>query len=95
MGTSGSDKFSRAQTFTTGNNAAGYTVTGMEVDLDMDSFSGSEAAVISIHAADSDGKPDTQLHTLISAASVSDGLKFFSVPERITMDPGTDYVIMV
>ena len=81
-----------AQTFTTGSNKAGYTVTSVDIvsaDSDDDSFTAS------IWTTDASGYPDTAHATLTAPSSFAAGTLAFSAPANTTLAPNTTYTVRI
>ena len=71
VGQLGDDTFKQAQTFTTGANDGGYTLT--EVGLRVDRWIGNAASLSAkIYSTTSDGAPDSELYTLTNPTTTSD-----------------------
>ena len=86
-----------AQAFTTGDNSAGYTLTGVGLDL---SFTGTPTPptyTVGIYAADSSGQPTgSSLGTLANPASLQSGLNLFTASgDGIAVAASTTYVVFV
>ena len=82
----------QAQAFTTGSAATGYTLTG--VDLQLDVHVGTQPSFsVSIHE-DSSGTPGTSLGTLTGPASVADGANRFTTA-GIRLAPDTTYFVVI
>ncbi len=62
VGVIGASKFSQAQQFTTGDNAAGYALSSIQVYIR--SFDSTDSARVSIYEADASGNPDSSRYTL-------------------------------
>ena len=86
---------SAAQQFTTGSDAAGYDLDSVEywiVTKDDDS-----ALTVTLRASVS-GTPDVPgdvVHTFTSPTLVADSLNIFTAPEGATLDPDTDYFLVM
>ena len=95
VGKSGSNQYTQAQTFTTGDNVGGYTLSGVQVDIVVGQNSVDDTARVSIYTADSDGKPDALKYTLTNPPVVPDGLNTFTAPVGATLDAETEYAVVV
>ena len=95
VGEAGSAQFTQAQTFTTGDNAGGYTLSGVRVDIAGNTYGADDTARVSIYTADSDGKPDALKYTLTNPSTVSDGLNTFTAPAGATLEKETEYAVVV
>ena len=86
--------FTQAQTFTTGDHAAGYTLT--DVGLRVGSWTNSSAFTASIYSTTSGGAPDSSLHTLTNPASALDGAaNVFLAPAGATLTAQTTYALVL
>ena len=93
VGITGSNHFSQALGFTTGDNADGYTLSS--VQLSISQFGGSDAAKISIYSANASGNPDSSLYVLINPAPiVNDSLNTFTAPANATLENETKYFVV-
>ena len=95
VGTSSGSKYSHAQSFTTGNNTDGYTLSSVESDIVGSTYNTSDTARVSIYTAASNGKPAALKYTLTTPSSVSDGLNAFTAPAGSTLEKETEYVVVV
>ena len=97
QGTSDSDATAQhAQPFTTGSNAAGYTVSSVEVGIE----SSTEAPLVRLVPDASDGTPDlsdpSRIVTLGNPATiVTGGFNVFTAPPGTTLEPSTTYNIVI
>ena len=93
MGVYGSNKWSQALGFTAGDNADGYTLSSVQVDIRF--FSDSDAVRVSIYSHVS-GRPGSSLYVLTNPDSVANGqLNTFTAPANATLDPETNYFVVV
>ena len=69
VGGSGSNKWTRAQRFTTGDNADGYTLSAVEVYLE--DFGGTDDVKVSIYEANSSGNPVSSGYALTNPSPVA------------------------
>ena len=90
VGTGGSNHF-LAQSFETGTNASGYTMTELQIRL---STVGTSTTVISIREDDG-GKPGTLVATLTNPAFMDDSLNTFTAPANTTLEASTTYWVSV
>ena len=94
-----------AQKFTTGSNSLGYTLSSVTICMIwFDTVR--TVPKVSIYSADSDGNPDSSLHTLtnptLKQAGYGDdftscdpnGLNSFTAPASAVLDPSTDYFVV-
>ena len=95
VGEAGSAQFTNAQTFTTGDNAGRYTLSGVRVDIVGNTYGVDDTVRVSIYTADSDGKPDAVEYTLTNPSTVRDGLNTFTAPVGATLDAETEYAVVV
>ena len=80
----------RAQQFTTGSNAQGYTLTGVDILVDdSDSFSASVCTV------DADGFPTSTCTALTAPGSFAPGTLSFTAPSNTTLTSGTTYTVLI
>ena len=95
VGTLGTPKYTHAQSFTTGDDAAGYTLSSVELDIVGSTYNTNDTARLSIYTANSNGKPAAVKYTLTNPSSVSDGLNAFTAPTGSTLEKETEYVVVV
>ena len=89
-GTGSFQSFDHAQPFTTGNNAAGYTLTG--VHLALDRATGSVGFITaSIWSTTNAGLPDTNLGTLTNPSTFSGGVAQYTTT-GIDLEASTTYL---
>ncbi len=90
---------SHAQTFTTGADAAGYTLGSIGIDLSVVQNKGTagDHLVVTLNAYDSvNDAPGDVLCTLSDPASFIDGVNTFEAPSNCpTLEPSTTYVAVV
>ena len=104
---SGTTNYDIAQAFTTGDHAAGYTLTSIEVVVEQ-AISAAEIDNLdaSVWTVDASGRPDTKQFDLtnpasISAATLSDQNKFtgnfavFTPPANTELDASTTYAVVL
>ena len=92
VGVSGALQFTQAQQFTTGDNAAGYVLSSVQIYLD--NLDSTDVPQVSIYRADASGNPDSLLHTLTNPASISDdSLNTFT--GNANLANGTNYLVVV
>ena len=90
-GTSTGNELVQAQRFTTGD-AGGYTLSS--VQMEVSSFGTGDSAAVSIYDKNASDDPGTSLHALTNT-SVADGLNTFTAPADATLDPETDYFVVM
>ena len=95
VGTVSTFQWTQAQSFTTGDNTDGYTLSSVELDIPGDSYDGNDTARVSIYTADSNGKPDALKYTLTNPSTVSGGLNAFTAPTGSTLEKEKEYVAVV
>ena len=83
-----------AQLFHTGDDAGGYDLVGIELDLDRGP-SGNSAMTVTVKEVDSAGLPGTTVNTLVNPTNVGSGLQRFTVSADTTLVAGTDYFVHV
>ena len=87
---------SRAQGFTTGNNAGGYTLAS--IDVDFASVSSTQAdldAVVADLYSVSGSAPGTKLQTLTNPNTIAAGTNTFTAPAGVMLTPNTKYFIVI
>ena len=83
--------YTHAQTFTTGDNAGGYTLSSIEVDFKTSPTpSGLD---FSLWSVDSDGEPSVELVDLTGPASPSGGVNAFTAPSGTKLAKETSYAV--
>ena len=91
VGVTGSDKWSMALGFTTGD-ADGYPLSSVQADVDL---AASAQLQVSIYQADASGNPGSSLYVLDNPSPiVNDVLNTFAAPANATLDPGTKYFVV-
>ena len=93
VGKESGKQISRAQEFTTGNHATGYTLTGIRVKVAAVQ-TGADVQV-SIYSADDMGNPDESLYELTNPSTVNAGIKTFAAPEDSTLERATMYFVVL
>ena len=88
----GLDQYDQAQAFTTGANAAGYTLTG--VDIDFDRYSGTRSYTVSIWTEVS-GSPGVSVDNLTSPSSLTDTALNSYTTSGIDLAASTTYFVHV
>ena len=84
-----------AQPFTTGSNASGYTLAGVEVHIGS-SYSSTDVPTVRIFTADGSGNPGEVVYTLTNPATVTgNALNSFTAPEGAVLLKDTDYLVGV
>ena len=78
-----------AQPFTTGANASGYTLSGVDI------YFGEVTVVFdaAIYSVDASGAPASVLFDLTTPGTLSTGRNTFAAPIDTTLDPGTTYAV--
>ena len=97
VGPSGGNQWRSAQLFTTGSNAAGYTLSAVDLRLAATTGGGTDATKIkvSIHTTSS-GNPETSLYDLTNPSSfANDAVNTFAAPANAALDAGTTYAVVV
>ena len=82
----------RAQPFTTGSNANGYTLSSIDIvsnDVQSDSFA------VSLYTTNASGHPDTLVATLTVPGSFDAGTLTFTAPANTTLAASTVYTLRV
>ena len=88
----GLHSFDQAQAFTTGANAAGYTLTG--VDIDFAAYSGTDSYTVSIWTEVS-GSPGVSVGNLTSPSSLTDTALNSYTTSGIDLAASTTYFVLV
>ena len=83
----------RAQRFETGNNSAGYTVTGVDLDLNVDADADTPVYTVEIWS-ESAGSPRSSLGSLSPPTSIGSGVNSFTTP-GIDLDDLESYFVVV
>ena len=92
VGNSGGTQTKIAQKFTTGDNAEGYTVDSVSIDLNR---AGNNATpVLTINTSGGDN-PGTVIYTLINPGTINSGQIAFAAPTGATLDAETAYFIVI
>ena len=79
-----------AQGFSTGSNAAGYTLSSVDiVSSDDDSFA------VALYTTDTSGLPDTESVSLTPPGSFAAGTLTFTAPADTTLSASTDYSLVI
>ncbi len=92
VGNRGGSNQDMALAFTTGDNAAGYVLS--EVDVRIHSSSGAPTLVVSVYNTAS-GSPTTSLHELANPASLTTGaINTFAAPAGAALQPNTTYALV-
>ena len=89
--TSGSSHFG-AQSFETGSNSGGYTLSEVEIDL---SHSSNQSTSLKIRKNNSSNLPGDLVATLTNPATLGDGFYTFTAPASTTLAASTTYWISV
>ncbi len=72
--------YKHAQTFTTGDNADGYTLSSIAFDFEVSNVFPASGVAISLWSVDSAGEPSAELVDLTGPASPSNGVNTFTAP---------------
>ena len=86
-----------SQGFRTGTNEFGYRVKGIGVEIEGSSNrvpDGPTSVSVSVHAADSDGKPGRKLFDLVSPGEYAAGHVFFEAPPDTHLAPTRNIVLV-
>ena len=95
VGTAGSNQWSMALGFTTGDNTGGYTLSSVEVGFRED-FDENDEARVSIYGADASGNPESSLYDLDNPASITNGeLNTFTARAYAYLIKETKYFVVV
>ena len=97
VGSSVSDVWLSAQSFSVPSSGGNYTLTSIELLFSADISSTTLGSMtVSVWSADSSGHPDSSLHTLTNPASVTDEVAAsFTAPASATLEAGNTYVVVV
>ena len=90
VGVTGSNKWSMAVGFTTGD-ADGYTLSSVQADVDV---AASAQLQVSIYQADASGNPGSSLYVLDNPSPIVNDLNTFAAPANATLGPGTKYFVV-
>ena len=82
----------RAQQFRTGSNPAGYTLSS--VSFIISNWSSGNSVAVAIYS-DSNGIPDSEVHSLTNPITVSLGLNTFTARAESVLDANTDYFVHI
>ena len=88
---SGSSHFG-AQSFETGSNTGGYTISEVQIDLD---FSPGESTSVKIRENNNSNRPGDLVATLTNPGILTNGLNTFTAPGGTTLAASTTYWISV
>ena len=88
------------QGFHTGDDPGGYTLSTVGIGLLTNQFSGEETLTLHIYSSNSDGTANALLYTLSPPATPGSaistpGIVDFTAPVGSTLDPDTDYHVVV
>ena len=89
-GDDSSTTIKRAQGFTTGTNAAGYTLTGVDVVS-----GGSVGFTAQVCDTDASGNPTSTCTNLTAPGSFAAGTMSFNAPASTTLAPGKTYAVVL
>ena len=92
VGALGTDNYQSAQGFTTGDHAAGYTLSAVDVVV---LSSNMPTPRVSIYSATVSGNPGSSLHVLTAPATIAAGTMTFAAPANATLDANTDYFVVM
>ena len=95
VGEVGGQDFEQANSFTTGNHQAGYTLSGVKIVVleEPVSFGGEIRAAIYSNGAD--GRPGDSLYVMELAANPRKGTLTLDAPAGITLTPNTTYWLVI
>ena len=83
----------RAQTFTTGSNAPGYSLGSVE--LAVAGVTGTFTLSAAIYSTNNSGLPNSQLHSLTAPGTISaDSVLSFTAPANTTLAANTTYAVV-
>ena len=88
--TTASGTTERAQPFTTGSNATGYTLSSIDI---VSNDSAGDAFAVSIYTTDASGHPDTLVATLTVPGDFAAGTLTFTAPASTTLAASTVYAV--
>ena len=95
VGTSSANKFTQAQSFRTGDNEDGYTLTSILIHVYNFAVSLDEAQV-SIYDEDASGNPGSSLYTLTNPGQITNGsLNTFTAPPNKKLLKDRTYFVVV
>ena len=91
---------SATQGFHTGDDSGGYTLSTVGIGLLANRFSGEETLTLHIYSSNTDGTANALLYTLSPPATPGSaisapGIVVFTAPVGSTLDPDTDYHVVV
>ena len=91
---------SATQGFHTGDDPGGYTLSTVGIGMLTNQFSGEETLTLHIYSSNSDGTANALLYTLSPPATPGSaistpGIVDFTAPVGSTLDPDTDYHVVV
>ena len=91
---SGSENGAHAQSFRTGTNPDGYTITEVQIHLGTHQLT-THVAIAKIHENNS-GEPGNDIATLTNSTTLlADSLNTFTAPAGTTLEPSTTYWVVV
>ena len=91
---SGSENGAHAQSFRTGTNPDGYTITEVQIHLGTHQLT-TNVAIAKIHENNS-GEPGNDIATLTNSTTLlADSLNTFTAPAGTTLEPSTTYWVVV
>ena len=82
----------REQSFTTGSQSGGYTVTHVDIGSDDDQGDSFSAA---IYTTDASGYPDSEFAALTAPSSFAKGTLTFTAPANTTLAASTTYAVRI
>ncbi|MYD92250.1 MAG: hypothetical protein F4Y02_00865 [Chloroflexi bacterium] len=83
-----------AQSFTTGSNSTGYTLTGVDVHLNDVRSTGNASFTVNIYTSSS-GRPGTHLATLTAPGSLSNNAVNSFTHTGVNLDADTTYFVVI
>ena len=83
-----------SQAFGTGDNAGGYLLTGVSVEIDEVNFSGAETATFKIYDSEADGTPKSEVYTLVTPRLTAGATVSFAAPSGAKLEPNENYHVV-
>ena len=96
-GWSGTSNWRQAQRFTTGDNAAGYTLSEVDLRFATNNLSTTDPTTlkVSIYSTTTSGNPDSSLHVLTNPTTFTDdAVNTFTAPSGTTLAASTTYALV-
>ena len=95
VGEVGGQDFEQANSFTTGNHQAGYTLSGVKIVVLEEPFSFGGEIRAAIYSNGADGRPGDSLYVMDLAANPRKGALTLDAPAGITLTPNTTYWLVI